>query len=445
MFVRLMKDILLAPEGFGGPGGNNPSLGNPQPIGDNTGRVSGRDRELDILNQGDEEDSGKDKGVGNEEEPEERAEDEPKDEEDEGKEEGQEEEEGEEDSEESGEEDEDGDEDEGEDDGELEASDSLFQELKKIDKNIFKKLPDLRHALFREEKFTQIFPSVEDAESASKKAQVLDAFEEDLASGNSEPLFKAFSGNKEQLETFAASLIPTIEKLDKNLYTNILAPEFKKALRAAIRSGDQRLEVSAKNLHWFIFGHMDVDKDEGLKFEAKKDPREEALTKREKEIAKRQQESFTNDVAGTARNRALKIIRKGFEGSDMSEFMQGKLAEEAYSRLTKSLDRDVRYSGHMRGLWQKAASDGFTTEGKDRILAAFLSRAKVLIPKFRQEVLAEAKLNVGTKSAKKRAKRVSGGSNSAPSSNGKFDPKKVDWSKTSEADILAGKSPVMKN
>ena len=103
----------------------------------------------------------------------------------------------------------------------------------------------------------------------------------------------------------------------------------------------------------------------------------------------------------------------------------------------------------MDQLWKKAIAGGLNTEDKERIINAFLSRAKVSIPKHRQKVLTEAKISAKKAQDKKDEKKVTrlSGNSSAGSSGkplGKINPKDVDWEQTSERDLLDGKAPVMR-
>lgn len=318
--------------------------------------------------------------------------------------------------------------------------DSVYQTIKKIDKDIFKKVPQLRATIFREQQFTEVFSTPQDAKAASEKAEILDRFEKDLRSGNSENLFQTLSRDKKAFTSFAANILPTLEKTDKDLYASVLTPVFKNIFRNAAKSGNDALVKSAQNLHWFLFGHTDLDKEEGIR-PNQKDEREESIEKKEQEFFERQYQSFSSDVYTVGQKRAKFLIQKGFEGTDLSDLSKKHLTEEIYSRVTQALERDVRYGGHMKSLWQKAAKEGFTQAGKDSIISAFLSRAKVLIPQFRQKVLAEAKIAAKSSNGRK-PKRVPSSGSGESRNNGSIKPesgKIVDWSKTTESMALEGK------
>lgn len=325
-------------------------------------------------------------------------------------------------------------------DEELE-NDSVYQQLKKRDPKILKEIPELRSVIFREQKYTELFPSIEEAKTAREQAEVFSNYERDMMSGNSENLLEALNkSDKKSLEAFVANFIPTVEKQSKDLYLGMIYPEFKKMLRAALKSEDERLITSAKNLNWFVFGDTNVDADAGLK-PAKKDDRDEEISKREQAMEERLHRSFAEDVGTTADKRLRGIARSAFKDSDMSALLQNSLTDEIVRRVDKLITQDARHMGNINHLWVQARRAGFTTEWKDRIISAYLSRAKVLTPKIRQQVLSEAK--VSSKSSgepKKEVKRISSGGALQKGSGKTTDPSKVDWSKTSERDFLEGKA-----
>lgn len=351
------------------------------------------------------------------------------------------------DTEESSDETEDTDEVEGEDqegaegDKEL-ASDNLYQELKKRDPKLLKEMPQLKAVIFRERRYTELFPSIDDAQEAKGRSDVLSDFERDVTSGSSENLIKALEGTgKQNLENFVANFIPTIEKQNKDLYLGMLYPEFKKLFRAAVRSGDQNLKTSAENLNWFVFNNTDVASDAGLKA-FKEDPKDKEINERERAINQRLYNSFASDVQGVATRRLQNVISSPFKDSDLSEFMVKKLTDEIFARVDAEVKKDVRHMGNMNQLWKQAAAQGFTSEGKDRITNAYLSRAKLLIAKYRQQVLSEAKVSAKIRpgvAQKRQATRITPSSTSVGRVPGKIEGKKVNWDKTSERDLLDGK------
>jgi hypothetical protein len=219
-------------------------------------------------------------------------------------------------------------------------------------------------------------------------------------------------------------------------------------LRAALRSDNPDIQQSARNLNWFLWKTTDVEKDEG--FKPTKDPKEDKLTQREQEFERKQLDTFTKDTQSVGLSKAHRLITKSLADFGLAPITEKHLTDEILKRTLEAMDKDVRYSGQMKQLWNKARTDGFVTEGKESIINAFLSRAKLTIPRIRQQVLAEAKVSAkqGSDDNKQNRKptRLSGNNAAGKGAQpiGKVDPKAVDWNKTSERDLLDGKAPVMR-
>lgn len=329
------------------------------------------------------------------------------------------------------------------DDEVIDENDSLYQQIQKASPKLLKEIPELKRVIFREAAYTEIFPTVEEAKESQRTAEVFQNFQQDIIEGNVETLLVAIEKtDKSALQNFVANFIPAVQQQSKELYLEMLYPEFKKLFRAAAKSGDERLKVSAENLNYFLFQDSDLDKDIGLK-PAKKDEKEEKLSKREQEFEERIYKSFAQDVGSVTKGRAIRFISQAFRDSGISEWQQKKLTEDIFLKVDGIIQKDPRHQGVINQLWRQARQAGFTSEWKDRISNTYLSRAKLLIPKARQAVLSEAKVNAKInegKDDKKRPTRIaSGTSTQNVSSNRKIEAKNIDWTKTSERDLLEGK------
>lgn len=346
------------------------------------------------------------------------------------------------------EQDEDDENEEDENDDEV-KSDSLYQQLKEYDSKIFKENPELKEVIFRERAYTERFPTVKDADEAIEALNTLNGYNNDILNGKSDVILEALEQtDKGALKDFVANFIPSVEKLNKDLYYEMIGPEIKKLLRIYAKHTDERVSVSAQNLHYAVFGDSNLDKDVGLsRKETKKSERDENISKREKELEDRIVSTFAGEVKTSCENRIKRSISSAFNNSGLSSLMTNKLVDEIFTRVGNELQSDTRHMGGMNSLWRQAKTAGFTSEWKDRIVNAYLSRAKALVPKYRQKVLTEAKVNVKTGDDLKEKKRIvpSNQTQNRSFSGGKLDPKKVDWNKTDERAMLDGNVVLKKN
>lgn len=325
------------------------------------------------------------------------------------------------------------------------AEDSLYQALKKDNPDILKKYPALRSTIFREAQYTELLPTIEDAKNAVEAAETLSGLQADIESGQPGKFLKAVKElGDDAFNAFLGNFTTELHSLSKDAYLEFMYPEFKKMLRIAAKNKDENIANSAANIHYFLFEDTDFNKEVGLKA-TKADPREDKVTQREKEFAEKQANSFTRDIVTTSEARLKRMIMAPLANSGLSKLRSQAIENEIFRRVDIAVTKDARHMGNIRHLYNKAKAEDFTTEGKDRIINAYLSRAKVLISKYRQQVLTEEGLTVKEPAEKKVEEKPT----RIPSSNSgkqqgikpgqKVDPTKVDWNKTSERDMLEGR------
>lgn len=389
---------------------------------------------LDSLDE-DKDEKPKTKEEDNDEEPEE--EEEPKEEEDD-----------KEDTEPEEDDEEDKDDEEGDDEDKAAAEGikggPLAKSLKAVDKDIFKKVPGLRSAIFRESQFTEVFASPKEAKEAAEVVETFAALQNDvIEQGNPANLLKSIKETStEGFKTFLSNFMGSVQEIDKDLYYEMLYPEFKKMLRWAARSTDKNVAISAKNVHYALFNDVDFDKEVGLSpKKAEKTKREIELEEREQKLITQQFENFSTDVKTIVRRKLERQISKPLEDSGLSNFMIKNIVKEVIALVDKDITQDARTSSLLKGLWKDAKAAGFPSSKKDSIINAYLSRARLVIPGHRNKVLSEAKVEAKAKEGEKKPVRVPGGKSSVEvkGSAANIDFKKVDFSKTSERDLLDGK------
>src|SRR5216684_2162863 len=96
------------------------------------------------------------------------------------------------------------------------ASRPTIKEINAKYPEFFKDFPDLRHAFFREQEFSQIFPTIDDAKEAAENLESFSNLEEFVLSGTSDGL-KSFleaaeEGKKGSLQNIVANFLPTLYK-----------------------------------------------------------------------------------------------------------------------------------------------------------------------------------------------------------------------------------------
>lgn len=295
------------------------------------------------------------------------------------------------------EEDEEGDEEEPD---ETEKRLTSYTDVKKEFPDLFKKFPDLKAALFRDEKYNEIFGSVKDAQSAAERANTLTAIEHDLFE-DGDPVKLLTMVKKNNPESYEKIITATFNELranDKDLYLEVAAVPIKQVLRSAYREaqekGDKNLLNSALWIHKFFFNDSKLEDkvkmEDGIKPKEKTKEQTE-YEKRIKEIDEREYNGFKGAVDESYINQMSKEIRSGLGNDErISPFMQNVLVREILTEIYNQLQKDDSYQGKLNSLWKQAASAKFSSDFKSRIISTALARAKSLVPEVRKRLVKEA-------------------------------------------------------
>jgi hypothetical protein len=329
--------------------------------------------------------------------------------------------------------------------------------------NFFKEFPDMRHAMFREQEYSSLFPTVDDAKEASSNAESFKHFSQLAMSGKVEDFKEFLSGVAEAkgLEPMAANFLPALYNTNRDMYFKVTTPIVASMLRYAYKQGTAQNNNDLKNaaLHIAnaVLGDMNFatgDKmPEAIIPEKKVDPE---LDKERKTFYQERYNTNRSEIQGTASQRLRNDIRKGLDPNGVfNEFTTNLLVNKVVEELGVKLGANERHMRAMNSMWKHAYEAGFAGNWKDRILSAYLSAARAEMPAIRAAIRAEAlkerqaqagrREQDATKSANR--KDVPGSSNATGQRSGGRSPsaKEIDWSKTSDRDFLNDKITLRKN
>lgn len=315
------------------------------------------------------------------------------------------------------------------------------KEILKKYPELFKDFPYLEKAYYREQQYTELLPTIDDAKAAVEKSQTLDRFEGDLVKGNVETIFTAIK--KEQPNSFAKivdDLLPAINRVDPQAFNHILANTMKHTIASmaieAKRSNSDALRQAAQVLNQFIFGSSDYKPPTRLSQDDKPDDKADALTQREQEFTARQFETARGDLTTKVNNTLRNTIEGNIDPrSSMTEYVKKNAVREVSETLQKLIKQDQRFTTITDKLWEKAFVKNFSQESLDTIRSAYLSKARTLLPSVIKKARIEALKGMG--------KRVREASDSNDKTNDKdtSKPRSTDRSgKSKDLKVPAGMS-----
>lgn len=321
--------------------------------------------------------------------------------------------------------------------------------------DFFKDFPDMRHVLFRESAYSQLFPTVDDAKEAHVKVEDFDNLSELFNSGRAEDFTEFLGGvakTPQILTSFAGNFLPALYKTNRDLYFQTTTPIGQALVRNAhargVNEGNENLKNAALVLAKWAFGDFGYatgeKQDDPPQSTQAKDPRLE----QEREEFYREKYNDTRNYIETNRLSKLKSeIKKGLDPNDVfNEFTTNLLVNQVLEEIGQELEKDTRHMATMNSLWKAARKAGFAGNWKDRILTTYLSRARAVMPAIRARNRAEALKDkqqqsskvrdIAGKSGERKEVSGSGSSGSRGTGNKPLNPKQVDWSKTSDLDII---------
>lgn len=264
---------------------------------------------------------------------------------------------------------------------------------------LFKKYPYLEHAYYREQKFTELLPTIEDAKIAVDKAEVLDKFSADLGKGD---LGKAIAAVKSHGDVAFNKLVddylPNLARVDKEAYHHVIGNVAKTIIMQMIEQAgdDADQKVAAQILNKFMFNTDKVAAPALLtKPGSDKDPNDEINNERAQIL----QEKFEEALEGvnTKVGNILKstILANIDPKESMTEYVRKTAARDCQERLETALENDKRLANMLDKLWQAARKDNFSKQSVEKAKSAYLSVARTLLPTVLKQARNEALKGLG--------------------------------------------------
>src|SRR3990167_2601874 len=253
---------------------------------------------------------------------------------------------------------------------------------------LFKEFPYLEKAYYREQAFTEIFPTPAEAKDAAEGVGILENLNADLSRGDTEKILLAAKSDKKGFAKLVDNYLPTLAKVDEAAYLHIVGNLTRHTIiamaNAAKEEGNDDLLEAAKILNKFVFrtekfsnpsNLSQVDKDD-------KSSDEEGNLKRERDDFNRQRFESANEDLNSRVNNAYKATIDAHidPKQSMTTYVKKHACSEALNELNSLMEKDSRFKVIKDKLWEKAIASNFSKSSIDAIRSAFVSRAKTLLP-----------------------------------------------------------------
>lgn len=277
------------------------------------------------------------------------------------------------------------------------------KEILKKYPNLFKDFPYLEKAYYREQQFTELLPTIDDAREAVESKQTLERFEKDLMGGNVETILAAVKDqDTNSFYRIVDELLPTLAKVDEGAYHHLLGNVTKHTIAAMVRearsSKNDVLQSAAQILNQFVFGSSDYSPPTKLAKDEKPEEKskDDELTKRQQEFTRRQFESARTDLNQRINNTLKATIEGNIDPrGSMTDFVKRHAVRQVQESMASLISQDKRFGILVDKLWEHAFKKDFDKESVDRIRSAYLSKARTLLPSVIKKARIEALRGMG--------------------------------------------------
>jgi hypothetical protein len=321
---------------------------------------------------------------------------------------------------------------------------------------------ELRNAYYREAKYTELFPTLEDAQEAAENNETFEILNKSVIGyGDPTQLMLAIRNTSPQaFKSVALSFMDILGRMDNNTYVEAVTPMVKRLARQIYAQGQrylkhneespegQALVGTARNILLYAFPDEDADRmltTSEARPNQQISERERALAERENQIIVEKYRSAYQICSTSVERHLDRIIGHGLDpDGKLSEFTKDALIEKIKNEVKSQIDKDGLHARRMTSLWKRSQQSDYSRESLSSIVSAYLERARPIIPTIRSKfrALAGASSSDDTDVSVRIPRR--GTSGRPAERDGKInlravDAKKIDYNKTTDADIFEGR------
>lgn len=265
---------------------------------------------------------------------------------------------------------------------------------------LFKDFPYLEKAYYREQQFTELFPTIEDARAAQDAQTTLKNFEQDLMNGKTEGILNAIKEeDKNSFYKIVDNYLIALYNVDQMAYYHVLGNIGKQTIASMVTEGkkmqNDALVSAAVVLNQYLFSKGDWEPPTNL---AREEKEKDSVSEDRKKFNEERLKVASDDLQQRIDNSLKATIEQNIDRNEaMTEYVRKNACREAFEKLESLIDGDSRFQSLKDKLWQKAAEENYSKASIDRIKSAFVTKAKTLLPAVIKQARNEALRGLGKK------------------------------------------------
>lgn len=331
--------------------------------------------------------------------------------------------------------------------------------LKTAYPDIFKKFPHVRTAIAEHQQFRSLYSSVDEArEAATSQDNFNTLIDKVVDEGDFGFLYDEVNKADSRAATrMAKNILPALLERNKDLYMDVTDVPITQFVSAAYRrakaDGNKNLEHSALHI-WKFLGRDGVPSPTPT---ATEDPREKEFQDRVKEFDSKKFDEARVSVNREITSSLMNSIGQAIDPNDtLKEKTKNALVADVLRDIDQEITGDQNHMNRVNRLWVNARRSSYANGHVSRITNAYLERAKQILPKLARRIREENNIKddqKGTRSDDRRPvdrqdkpfpRPHSGGQSPKPKTIRATNPRRIDWNRTSDEDILSGRANLKK-
>ncbi len=277
------------------------------------------------------------------------------------------------------------------------------KEILKTFPDLFKKFPYLETAYYRDQKFVELFATVEDAEEASGKAEMLDGLHSQLSEGNTESILKSVKENDpEAFKKLVDNYLPTLASIDQEAYFHVLGVQVKNLIISMAaeskKTDNKQLQTAAQLVNQFVFGTSEFELPANLSTDSGDKDGRSKLDKDREEFDRQRFETARNDLSSKINNVLKSTVDAHIDPrSHMTAYVKKQATRDTMEAVDTAIQSDGRFTKILDDLWKKAAGANFSPASVNKIRSTYLSKAKTVLPSAIKKVRRESLQGLSSK------------------------------------------------
>jgi hypothetical protein len=267
--------------------------------------------------------------------------------------------------------------------------------------DLFKKFPYLEKAYYREQKFTETFPTIEDAVAAKSKADSFDKLESTvMETGDLSSILQTVKAESEEsFNRVVDNFLPALQKASEPAFYHVLGNVIKNTILSMVTEAQnlgengEPLKAAANILNQFVFGTQNFTKPQSLSkpVDHSEKGKEDELKAREAKFAQERYDVAYKELQERTDNVLKATIDNNIDPKkSMTDYVRKNAVRDAFEKLESLVGSDARFKSLLDRLWENAAKENFSQSSRDRIKSAYLSKAKTLLPTVIKQARLEA-------------------------------------------------------